>query len=281
MFAVMGLVAIGMLGITSPGDFWDKACNMIWKGGAPQGDRIKFTFWHVMCFAWFGNIAWHIGMGDLTLFRYAKRASYGLASAAGMFLGHYMAWIAAGLLYALQLYRDPANTRVAPDPLAYDSAGIAGIVLVLIAGWTTANPILYRAGLAFQSLRPTWSRAKVTLIAGAVASVIGIFPALNMQFLNVAALYGLVLMPMGAVIFADHYLLRRFGRQPFHAERIGTSFYLPPAIAWVATLLLCVVLNKCFDVQIFFLALPGWFVAGALYVAFSLLLQRRSSKEAF
>jgi hypothetical protein len=35
-----------------------------------------------------------------------------------MFLGHYLAWIAASILYALQLLRDPANTDVLPGPLA-------------------------------------------------------------------------------------------------------------------------------------------------------------------
>ena len=39
---------------------------------------------------------------------------------------------------------------------------------------------------------------------GAVASVIAVFPGLCNNFLSVAMLYGLVLMPMGAVIFADH-----------------------------------------------------------------------------
>ena len=56
-------------------------------------------------------------MGDLSIFRFAKKARYGLASAGGMYLGHYIAWIAAGILYALQLFNNPENTAVAPGPM--------------------------------------------------------------------------------------------------------------------------------------------------------------------
>ena len=175
-----------------------------------------------MFFAWFGNMAWHWGMGDLSIFRFARKASYGLASAAGMFFGHYLAWICAGLLYAVQLKQNAADTAVNPGPLAFRVAGWAGILLVVIAGWTTANPIIYRAGLAFQSLHPRWARFRVTLAAGVAASLIGIFPGLCSKFLDVAALYGLTLCPMGAVIFADHYFMRRRGWLTFMPSALGS-----------------------------------------------------------
>ena len=275
MFIVVGIVALAKLGVSTPAQFWDVAQHVVWKGGDPQPGFPKFTFWHVLFFSWFGNIAWHIGMGDLSLFRYAKKSSYGFASATGMYLGHYIAWIAAGLLYAIQLVNDPNDTKLAAGPLGYNIGGIAGIALVLIAGWTTANPIIYRAGLAFQGLNPKWSRFRVTLAAGALATVIAVFPGLSAKFLSVAALYGLILMPMGAVIFADFYWMKPLGLQEFYAEKAGIRFYLPPAIAWFATLLICLVLNKMFGVQIFFLALPAWFIAAILYVVLSKLSQQR------
>jgi hypothetical protein len=46
------------------------------------------------------------------------------------------------------------------------AAGLAGVLGVLLAGWTTANPTLYRAGLALQSVTPGWARWKTTLAAG-------------------------------------------------------------------------------------------------------------------
>jgi len=281
MFILLGIAAMPGLGIHSPADFWDKAQNVIWKGGEPVAGHTKFTIWHVIFFSWFGNIAWHLGMGDLTLFRYAKKYTYGFASTTGMYLGHYVAWIACGLFYAAQITTNPKNTGISPGPMAYDIGGIAGILLVLFSGWTTANPVIYRAGLAFQSLRPKWSRFRVTLIAGLVATFLAIFPALCNDFLTVAALYGLILMPMGAVIFIDFYLLKRLGMSEFYAEKAGLSFYAPPLLAWLVSLAACLFLNIVFKVEVFFLALPGWFIAAFLYIILSKIGQNRERALAF
>jgi hypothetical protein len=89
---------------------------------------------------------------------------YGLATGAGMDLGHFLAWIATSILCALQLYRDPGNTAVLPGPLAKTAAGITGLLCVIVACWTTASPTISRAGLAFQAIFPRSSRYKVTLI---------------------------------------------------------------------------------------------------------------------
>ncbi|MBM3854546.1 MAG: hypothetical protein FJ399_15585, partial [Verrucomicrobia bacterium] len=144
--------------INSAGDLWNLCQTAIWKGGAPLPGQVKFTFWHVTFFAWFCNMAMHIGMSDLSVFRYARKPWYGLATASGMYLGHYLAWIAASILYALQIHRNPGNTAVLPGPLADGAAGVAGLICVTIAGWTTANPTIYRAGLAFQAIFPQSSR---------------------------------------------------------------------------------------------------------------------------
>ncbi|UCF36030.1 MAG: hypothetical protein JSU96_14575, partial [Acidobacteriota bacterium] len=143
VFVAAGLAVLPQLGMQGFGDFWRVANEKIWTGTVVAG-QTKFTFWHVMFFAWFCNLAFHIGMADLTIFRYAKKWQYGFASGAGMYLGHFVAWISSGILCAA------AAGSVTPGPIAYMGAGIAGAVCVVIAGWTTANPTLYRAGLAIQ-----------------------------------------------------------------------------------------------------------------------------------
>jgi len=279
MFIIFGLSALPELGVKSVGDFWHVANEVVWKGGEPAEGMAKFTFWHVVCFAWFGNMAWHFGMGDLSIFRYARKARYGLASAAGMYLGHYIAWITAAFLYAVQLQNNPANTSVVPGPMASRVAGHAGILLVLLAGWTTANPVIYRAGLAFQAIRPKWSRVRVTLVAGAVACVIAVFPGLCNKFLSVAMLYGLALMPMGAVIFADFYLIKKIGLEEFYAERAGNQIHWPPILAWISSLLICFALWYFAGVQEFFLCLPGWLASGIIYLILSKIIQKPIETE--
>jgi purine-cytosine permease-like protein len=250
-----------------------------------------------MFFAWFCNMAMHIGMSDLTIFRYARHSWYGIATSSGMYLGHFLAWISASLLYALQLHRDIADTDVLPGRLANEACGIAGLVCVIIAGWTTANPTIYRAGLAFQAIMPRVSRVKVTLVTGMLAAVAGAFPAIAMKMLNFVALYGLVLMPMGAVVLVDFYFLRRLGLTPNYAERSGKRFNGAAGLTWFLTLAVCVLLARYAEirtllvehgikilpsgfkgVEIFFVGLPGWFLAAALYIVLSKLYQRKAQR---
>ncbi len=275
-FIAFGVIGLRELGLTSLGDFWHVAQTVIWKGGDPMPGQVKFTFWHVMFFAWFCNMAWHIGMADLSLFRYAKKSWYGVASAAGMYIGHFMAWIAASILYALQLHQDPTNTAVLPGPLAYRACGIAGLLCVIAAGWTTANPTLYRAGLAFQSLVPSSSRFRVTLLTGLVASVTAVFPLVTMKLLDFVALWGMILMPMGAVIFVDFWVLPRLGLRRNFAEATGRPINWAAGLAWLLTMAVCTALVQFAGVQIYFVSLPGWFVTAILYVALSRVVQKRT-----
>ncbi len=271
VFVACGVAVLPQLGVTSMGDFWTVANEKIWTG-EPLSGRVRFTFWHVMFFAWFANMAMHIGMADMTILRFAKKWHYGFASAFGMYLGHYIAWVASGILVALALQN--AN-EVAPGPIAYLGAGVAGLVAVLLAGWTTANPTIYRAGLAMQTITPNWKRWKVTLAVGMITTMAALFPALMMRLLDFVALYGLLLMPMGAVIFADFWLLPKLGLRQDYAEWKQLLFSLPAALAWLLTLGACLLLNLVWDVEIFFLGLPGWFIATGLYVGLSLAQQRR------
>ena len=279
VFLACGIAALPRLGIHSPADFWPVANAVVWTG-TPIAGQTQYTFWHVFCFAWFCNLAMHVGMSDLSIFRYARKASYGYASAAGMYVGHYMAWISAALLYALWLQTDAANTTLAPGPMAMNIAGVAGAACVIIAGWTTANPTIYRAGLAFQILFRKWSRFRVTLVAGSLATLGAIFPALVMKLLDFVALYGLILMPMGTVIFLDYWVLPKLNLKSFYAETAGIAVNWAAGAAWILTLGLCLALYLLAGIENFFLFIPGWFIAALLYIAGSMLVQKRLPREA-
>ncbi|MFC1528297.1 purine-cytosine permease family protein [Candidatus Latescibacterota bacterium] len=270
VFVAAGLAVLPRLGCTSISDFWRVANEKIWTG-IPLEGQSKFTFWHIMFFAWFCNMAMHIGMADMSILRYARKWYYGFASAFGMFLGHYVAWVCSGILCAA------ANGEITPGPIAYMGAGVAGAVCVVIAGWTTANPTLYRAGLAFQVATPDWKRWKVTLVAGLVTTTAACFPALVMKLLDFVALYGLILMPMGAVIFADFWILPKVGLKRNFAEITGVLFSWHAGITWIVTLAICFLI----PVEIFFKGLPGWFIAIFLYVVLSALIQKRKQFKAY
>ncbi len=279
MIMIFIAAAVGVLprlGINSLADFWPVAESTIWTG-IPLEGQSKFTFWHVMFFSWFANMAMHIGMADMSLLRYAKKWQYGFTSASGVFLGHYIAWIASGILYSLFLIESNNSLTFAPGPIAYEAAGIAGAICVVIAGWTTANPTLYRAGLAIQSINPNWKTWKVTLFVGLITTIAACFPALVMRLLEFVALYGLILMPLGAVIFIDVYVLEKLGLKSNYAELRKSKLNPAVAITWFITLSICILLNIFAGIEIFFLGLPGWFIAVIIYIISSKLTQKQLS----
>lgn len=276
VFIAAAVAVLPDLGVNSVGGFWEIAKTRIWTGQPLEGQS-HFTFWHVMFFAWFVNMAMHIGMADLSILRYAKKWTYGFASAAGMYVGHYIAWIASGILYALFLQESNFSQEFSPGNIAYSAAGTAGAFCVIIAGWTTANPTIYRAGLAIQAIRPTMKTWRVTLIVGLITTLAACFPALVMKLLDFVALYGLILMPMGAVILMDTYLIPRLGLKSFYAETFGKEFSWAAALTWSITLAFCLYLNQATGMEIFFLGLPGWFAAALLYIGLSLVIQRKEA----
>ena len=125
----------------------------------------------------FATSAMHGALSDMAMFRFARKKSYGLFSSFGMFLGHYLAWICAGVMGAgaAVLLGSPL-VQLDAGEVGYQALGWAGALAVVIAGWTTSNPTLYRVGLALQAVTPNWSRAKITLVAGVVTTVVACFP---------------------------------------------------------------------------------------------------------
>ena len=277
-FLACGIVALGQLGVRSWADFWN-----VWGAGSePFPGQIKYTFWHVVIWSWFANAAMHVGMADLSVFRFAKRPSAGWTTAAGMYVGHYVAWIAAALLYAVYLKSPEAQAflaggeapPVAPGPLANNAIGIFGIVAVVLAGWTTANPTIYRAGLAFQAVLPKQSTVTVTLIAGTVATVAGIFPAFAMKLLGFVALYGFILAPFGAIVAFDHFFARSAGIIPNYAEHANLMYNRAVLLAWAISFGLFYFISLRFDVFLSFVTLPAWLLCGALFLVFSRYFQQ-------
>lgn len=277
-FLASGIVALNQLGVSDLEGFWN-----IWGDGTdPMPGQIKYTFWHVCIWSWFCNAAMHMGMSDLSVLRYAKTASVGWTTAAGMYVGHYIAWIAACLLYAAYLKTPEAIVMlengeappVAPGPLAYNAIGFFGIIAVIIAGWTTANPTIYRAGLAFQAIIPKASTFWVTILAGSVATIAGLFPAFAMKLLGFVALYGFILAPVGAVIVFEHYFAERIGIRKNYAEYAGLHFNHAVFLAWGISFGLFYFISVTQDVFLSFLTLPAWLLCGVLF----LFLSKRSQR---
>jgi len=277
-FIACGVVALNQLGVKNFSDFWN-----IWgEGSEPFPGQIKYTFWHVVTWSWFANAAMHIGMSDLSVFRFAKKVNSGWTTAAGMYVGHYMAWIAAALLYSVYLKSPEAQAflsnaeapPVAPGPLANNAIGVFGIIAVVLAGWTTANPTIYRAGLAFQAIMPKTSTFWVTITAGSIATIAGLFPAFAMKLLGFVALYGFILAPFGAIIIFEHFFYKRAGIVKNYAEVSGIQFNKAVVLAWAISFGLFYTISIKFNVFLSFVTFPAWLLCGILFLFFSKRLQK-------
>ena len=168
----------------------------------------------VIGLAWAANTFAHFGLVDMALLRYAKKSVYGLCTATGMMFGHYVAWISAALMGAATASIMKLSIAVvSPGDVAYYALGATGFVIVIIAGWTTANSNLYRAGLAAQAVFPNIARQKVTLVVGAVVVVGSCFPFIYRSILPILAYAGLVLKPIGGIVFAEQQLFPKTGLQ--------------------------------------------------------------------
>jgi cytosine permease len=245
-------------------NLWEIAETRIWTG-VPTPGQEPFHIWHVVFFAWFANLAMHIGLSDMAVLRYAKDWKYGLYSAFGMFPGHMLAWICSGVMVA------GVNRQMNPGLMAFEAAGIAGVMAVAIAGWTTANPTLYRAGLALQSVTPDWPRWKITLAAGAVTSVLACFPVFFMKLLDYVAIYGLILMPIGAIVLVEHWILPLIGVEQYVTQKRGAAFNWNALLVWLGTLAIAAVL----PMHLFFRWLPCFFVAVAAYTGLQYMTARK------
>ena len=262
IFVAGAIATLPKLGVHSNLDnLWQVLSTKVWNGEATPGQE-QYGFWQITFFAWFANLAMHIALSDMALFRYAKNYWYGLFTATGIYPGHYLAWMCSGIMVAA------VGREMTPGRMAYEAAGAAGVLAVMLAGWTTANPTLYRAGLALQSVTPNWPRWKITLYCGVLTTALSCLPVFFLKLLDYVALYGLILMPVGAIVFAEHWILPRVGGTQYLAEKRGEVINWTALIVWLGTLAVAYWL----PIHLFYRWLPCWFLAVAAYT----LLRRKA-----
>lgn len=277
IFLTGAVATLPLLGCHSLGQFWEVANHRIWTGARsvdPSTGRLfsRYTIWHVIGFAWLCNMPQHIGMGDLTILRYARKWQMGFCSSAGMYLGHYCAWIASGIFCAAAIAR---GVPTDPGQIAYLAAGLTGALCVVVAGWNVASPTLYRAGLALQVATPNWKRWLVTLVVGAAMIVCACIPAILAHLDLILSTNALVLLPLGAFIFIDVWVFPRIGLTPNFAQITGAAVAWPAAAGWLVSAVGAFVAFARYGANPIFLVLPEWAVAVALYVGLSALQQKR------
>ena len=279
MFATGGIAllpavannATGSTVLNGLGEFVQIGGDRIFTGKTPSGGA-GITLLGIIGYSWAANSFAHTGLIDMSLFRYAKKGWYGYMSAAGMFLGHTMAWISAGFMgAAAAAIVSTSITDISPGTVAFQALGYAGLATVVVGGWTTANANLYRSGLGGQSVFPSLSRQRVTLIIGVIVVFASLFPFIYRGYLNLVTYAGILLVPIGGILIAEHYLLPRLGMTKFWARYKGVR-NTPALLAWAITLALVAAAVALGLMPVYFGFVPAFVLSGVLYVLFAKMM---------
>lgn len=285
MFATGGLVVLPAVAQTVTGstvvDGWSGFLQIggdsIFTGETSEG-KAGISLLGIIGYSWGANSFAHTGMIDMSLLRYVKKSWYGYMSATGMFLGHYMAWISAGFMGAAAAVIAKTTINVIePGTVAFEALGYTGLVVVVIAGWTTANANLYRSGLAAQGVFPTFSRKKATLFIGVIVLLASAFPVIYRNYLLFVTYAGITLVPIGGILFASYWILPRLGMTAFWARYKGVT-NTAALLAWGITVSLAATAVALKLMPVFIAFVPAFILSVVIYV---LVAQKTGAAEQY
>lgn len=278
LMPVLADSVIGQTVVSGWSDFMQIGSTSVWTGLTDSGEP-GIGLWEVIGFSWAANTITHFGLIDMAILRFAKRKRYGLCTSAGMLFGHYIAWISAGIMGAgTAVVVQKSIGQLDPGDVAYHALGLSGLVIVIVAGWTTANANLYRAGLAAQAIFSDKSRQKTTAIVGMVTVVIACFPFVFTKLLPLLTYAGLLVVPVGAIVFAEHVLFPRIGLTRYWAHYRNLTHSTPAVASWGLGLIFGFGLNLLDVMSFFYLFIPTWFFT---IVVYTVLAARCGAKQEF
>ena len=265
---LLPILSLDVLGTTLPHG-WDELMRIgdqsIWTGVTSEGKE-GIGLLEVIGFAWAANSITHFGLIDMVLFRYAKKKSYGAATSTGMLFGHYLAWISAGLMGAgTAIIVGKTINQLDPGDVAFQALGWSGFIIVIVAGWTTAITNLYRAGMAAQGVFTKVSSKKTTLVVGVVMVAIACFPFVFTQILPLLTYAGLIVVPVGAIVFAEHQIFPRIGFTRLWSKFQDYKNSIAAIASWGLGLVFGFGLNLLDVISFYYLFIPTWIFTIILY----------------
>ncbi|MDO4615773.1 MAG: hypothetical protein Q4B15_09110 [Lachnospiraceae bacterium] len=270
IFFIAAVVALPQLAqatgvqINSFGDIWAIFNSNVGSGsGNPNAE--PYTIFHVICFAWLCNLAWHMGCNDMRLFRFAKNYKYGFITSIGMFVGHFFAWIMVAIMGAAAAAVLKTSLTVL-DPGAVTNAvlGLTGITAVIVAGWTTANPTIYRSALALNTIMPKKTHKQVTYMVGGLMTVLACFPMMT-NIGDIVAILGWAVVGVGAMCIVEQYVFPRIGYTRYWSMYKGLKVNWAAVITWVVSVVFAFAMLKTGTLHRNFIFIPEYIIAAVLY----------------
>lgn len=270
IFFVGALVSLPQLAqatgvsIRSWADVWAIFDNNVGiKSGQATG---SFGVGHVICFAWLNNLAWHIGLNDMGLFRFAKNYKYGYISAIGMFIGHFFAWTMAAIMgTSAAAVLHLSMSQLDPGLTTNTVFGLTGIAAVIVAGWTTANPTLYRCALSINSFLPRLTHKQATYIVGICMTALACFPAMQ-NIPMIALILAWLTAGVGAICMMEEFVFPRIGYTKYFSMYREMNFNWAAVITWIVSVTFAWVSFGFGLIDRYFISPFEWILAAVLYL---------------
>ena len=250
--------------IHTPADFLNLLNTHVWNGTSDTGQ--KLGVFHVIGFAWTCNLAWHIGLNDMSMLRYAKDYKYGYASAVGMYIGHFFAWIVAGIFGATAaIILNTPLTLLDPGEVTFTLLGYTGLIGVIIAGWTTANPTIYRIVLSFNVVFNKISQKTMTYIMGALITIAACFPYVQKAD-EILVYLGLAVEGAGVICITEHFVFPKIGYTRYWNEYKKQSVNWAAAVSWLVSIIFSFSLVFMGVIHRNLVLLPAFVLTMVLYI---------------
>ena len=266
----------GFAGVRGAGDFLNLLEAHVFNGEVPAGAQ-RLTWVHVAAFAWICGFVYHVGLNDMSIFRFARSRHYGWVGLFGMFLGHFFAWVCAGVMGAAAAAALGVGlTQLDSGAVAGTVLGGAGLVAVIVAGWTTATPNIYRASLSFATFFPTWSLRRLSFLVGGVIALAACFPAV-MRIDMIATLAALLVPPVGAMCLVEHWLFPRLGLVRHWNLYRGRKVNPAALAAWLTSTAFALAGMLGGWMHPFFLPIPTFVLAAVAYPLYAALMGARQA----
>ncbi|WP_084511851.1 cytosine permease [Agromyces subbeticus] len=112
--------------------------------------------------------------------------------------------------------------------------GLAAVVVLILAQWTTNTTNIYSAALSFSSISGRLNRRTLTIVGGVIGIAIAVLGAAD-AFVPFISAIGIIIAPFGGVYLAAFFTERRTGR--FEADAPAPTVDGWSATAWLVGIL--------------------------------------------
>ena len=271
VFFVGALVALPQLAdatgvsIHSFADVWNIFDNNV---GIKSGFAANSNFGvgHVILFAWLNNLAWHMGLNDMSLFRFAKNYKYGYVSAIGMFIGHFFAWTMAAVMgTAAAAVLNLSMSQLDPGLTTNTIFGLTGICAVVVAGWTTANPTVYRTALSLNSCFPKLTHKQSTYIVGMIMTVLACFPAMQ-NIPMIALILAWVTVGVGMMCMVEEFVFPKLGYTKYFSMYKEMKVNKAALITWIVSMAFAFISFGTGLLDRYYISIPEAIISIVLYI---------------